>query len=159
MAEAGAFHKPLLSRFGSRIVWIPPLQERPEDIQGMLEDYLKQQGWDPTPSAEELEIVARFVVKQEWDGRMLKSELELRGDLSNHSLSKMFPELAASLEAPETRRNELITALIVNKGNVTKTAKSLYPGDESEDAKRNKLNRECMRLSIDPKQHRKSVQT
>ncbi len=155
MVDDGRLHNPLLLRFGGRIVWIPLLHERPEDIQGMLEDYLKKQEWDPIPSDEEQKIVVKFVVVQKWEGRKLKSELGWRGHSSDHSLSKMFPELAASLTDPETRKNELIAALTANEGNVTKTAKSLYLDDEAEDTKRKRLTRECEKLGIDPEQYRK----
>lgn len=159
MVDTDQLHKPLLLRFGSRIVWIPPLDERPEDIQGILEESLKHQGWQQLPSAGELEIVADFVVKRKWDGRTLKSELELRGDPPNQSLSKMFPEVANGLTNTETRKNELIATLAANQGNVTKSARSLYPGDEPADTKRNRLNRECKNLGIDPKEFRKKKQT
>ncbi len=155
MAKEGRFHEPLLQRFSGRIVWIPPLHERLEDIIGLLQRFLAEQDPEIQASEQEAQAIAKFAVGRLWDGRDLRGELDTRlANATSRRLPEMFPEIP-DLSTSDQRRKRIMELLKKHNGNTSAASQELYAGDDrGPDTRRQSLRRECNRLGLVPSDYK-----
>lgn len=141
------FHGPLLRRFGQRIVWIPPLPGRREDVIEICERYLREKRPDLKYSPKELQAVADLAEQQSWDGRELDSLLD--NDTAS-TLAEMFPEIESVVGTFEEERLHAEELLRNRKGNRTQAGRDYFPDDpRTDDAIRMAFTRKCKFLGVD----------